>query len=453
LRAPGDILLLSTYELGHAPYHLAFPLGFLRRAGFAPRAIDLAVEKLDEEAVRRARLVAIAVPMHTALRLGERLLRRVRGLNPSAHVCCYGLYAPLNAAHLATLGADSAIGGEYEPELVALAERLERGAAGAVRPVVVEHVEIAPPEREGLPPNERYARLVVLGEERVAGYTEASRGCKHLCRHCPIPPVYGGRFFVVPKEIVLDDVRRQVAAGARHITFGDPDFLNGPGHALAIVRALPDGITFDFTAKIEHLLKHRELLPELAARGCLFVVSAVESLAPRVLEILDKGHTAADVDEALALTRAAGITLRPSLVPFTPWATMEDYLALLDWVVARDLMDQIDPVHLAIRLLIPQGSLLLARDELRPMLGPFRPAQLTWSWTHPDPRMDALQLAVMAAASAGADAGDDPRATVERIRALAHAAASGAALPPAHHKHDHAEKRQRPPKLTETWFC
>jgi hypothetical protein len=204
---------------------------------------------------------------------------------------------------------------------------------------------------------------------------------------------------------------------------------------------------------VEHLLKHRALLPELAARGCLFIVSAVESLSPRVLEILDKGHTAADVDEALALARAAGITLRPSLVPFTPWTTMEDYLALLDWVVARDLVDQIDPVHLAIRLLIPQGSLLLAREELRPMLGPFRPAQLTWSWTHPDPRMDALQLAVMSAASEGSDTGEDPRAIFDRIRALALAAASGEPMPPAQHKHHHAEKRQRPPKLTETWFC
>jgi len=41
-----------------------------------------------------------------------------------------------------------------------------------------------------------------------------------------------------------------VAAGATHITFGDPDFLNGPGHALKVVRAAHaefPRLTFDFT--------------------------------------------------------------------------------------------------------------------------------------------------------------------------------------------------------------
>ena len=47
---------------------------------------------------------------------------------------------------------------------------------------------------------------------------------------------------MVQREIVLADIRQQVAAGAQHITFGDPDFFNGPGHAIAIVEALARGI-------------------------------------------------------------------------------------------------------------------------------------------------------------------------------------------------------------------
>ena len=123
------------------------------------------------------------------------------------------------------------------------------------------------------------------------GYLEASRGCNHLCRHCPIPPVYGGRFFVVPQDVVLADARRRVDAGAAHLTLGDPDFLNGPRHAVAVARALhaafPD-VSFDFTAKVEHLLKHRALLPELRALGCAFVVSAAESLSDTVLAHLER---------------------------------------------------------------------------------------------------------------------------------------------------------------------
>src|SRR5437870_10965765 len=95
LRADGAVLLLSCYELGHQPLGLASPLAFLQRAGFAPAALDLAVEPLDSDAVRRARLVALSVPMHTALRLGGEAARRIRALQPSAHVAFYGHYAAL----------------------------------------------------------------------------------------------------------------------------------------------------------------------------------------------------------------------------------------------------------------------------------------------------------------------------------------------------------------------
>src|SRR5262249_35666037 len=118
------------------------------------------------------------------------------------------------------------------------------------------------PVRTALPPLAQYAKLEQGGQSRVAGYVEASRGCLPLFTHCPSPPVYGGRFFIVPQEVVLEDIRRQVAAGAAHITFGDPDFLNGPGHSLKVVRALHaefPTVTFDFTAKVQHILEKRDL--------------------------------------------------------------------------------------------------------------------------------------------------------------------------------------------------
>ena len=165
-----------------------------------------------------------------------------------------------------------------------------------------------------------------------SGYTEASRGCKHRCRHCPIVPVYDGRFRIVPIPIVLEDVRRQVAAGARHITFGDPDFLNGPRHARELVTALArefPGLTYDVTIKIEHLLAHAELLPVLRDTGCLFVTSAVESIDDRVLAQLEKGHTRRDFEQVVERCRAAGLTLVPTFVAFTPWTTLAGYCELL----------------------------------------------------------------------------------------------------------------------------
>ena len=463
MRAPGDIVLVSCYEPGHQPSALASLAAFLVDAGYTPLTIDLAVEELAErglDRLARARLVAISAPMHTALSMGLRLARRLRALNPGAHVCFFGLYAALNETLLrrapaaASPLADSVLGAECEEELVALAAALEAGGAGAVvlgRAPRLHRLPFLVPDRSDLPALDRYARLLVGDERRVAGHVEATRGCKYLCRHCPIPPVYHGRFFAVPVEVVLEDARRQIADGARHITFGDPDFLNSAKHALAIVRALHTAhpeVTFSFTAKVEHIVAHREIFPELAAMGCLFVVSAVESLSNEILALLDKGHTRADVVLALAIMRGAGISLRPTFVAFTPFTTIQDYLELCRFIRERDLEQEVDPIQLAIRLLIPPGSLLLQRTELAPFLIGVDEEGLTHRWRHPDPRMDELEAAVAALVEEAAHAGQSPSATFARIHELA-ARVAGEPAPPFRLK----RRGPAPPHLSEPWFC
>ena len=454
MRGAGEILLIACYEMGHQPLAVAWPAAFLERAGYAPAVLDLSVEPLDPEKIRRARLVAISVPMHTALRLGVRVAARVRNLNPDVRLVFYGLYAALNAEYLVReAGATAVVAGELEAELVQLARRLESPAdVSSARTTVLEKLPFATPSRAALPSLKKYAHLDRGGSLELVAYVEASRGCKHTCRHCPIPPVYAGRFFVVPLDVVLADVRQQIAAGATHVSFGDPDFLNGPGHALAVARALHaefPAVTFDFTAKIEHLLRQRQHLPELAALGCLFIVSAAESLDDRVLAILDKGHTGADVVAALEATRGAGIALRPTWVAFTPWTTLDGYRAWLDFLAEADLLDAVDPVQYGLRLLVPPGSLLLGHEAMRPHLGPLVAESFYYEWTHPDGRMDALQRAVSQAVAVAADRREDAAATFETVRALA-AGAAGVARSPSS---TISASRQRVPRLTEPWFC
>lgn len=224
------VVLLSTYELGRQPFGLASPAAWLRAAGHKVAVYDLACTRLPGPSIEEADLIAAYLPMHTATRIFLRVLDRLKDANPWAHLCAYGLYAPLNAPMLRRAGVDSILGGEFESGLVELAS----GRCG--RPAIsLERQQFQVPDRAGLPPLGAYARLVTDDGPRLVGYTEASRGCKHLCRHCPVVPVYGGAFRVVQSEVVLEDIRRQVAAGAQHITFGDPDFFNGPGHAMRIV--------------------------------------------------------------------------------------------------------------------------------------------------------------------------------------------------------------------------
>jgi radical SAM superfamily enzyme YgiQ (UPF0313 family) len=454
VRDHGAILLVACYELGHQPLAVAWPAAFLEARGYAPAVMDVSVEPFDAERVRRARVVAISVPMHTALRLGTTVARRVREINPSCHLCFFGLYATLNAPYLLSHGADSVLGGEIEPALVELVQQLEGGATPRLpRGPRLEKLSFVVPSRAKLPGLKQYAHVERAGRRELAGYVEASRGCKHLCRHCPIPPVYGGRFFVIPEEVVLADIRQLVEAGAQHVTFGDPDFLNGPRHAMAVARALhreaPD-LTFDFTAKVEHLLRQRSLLPELAQLGAIFVVSAVESLSDTVLAQLVKGHTRADVSAALEAVRSAGIAFRPTWVPFTPWTTLEDYREILGFVDAERLVDHVDPVQYSIKLLVPPGSLLLDSPAMQPHLGPLVDDGFYYRWTHPDARMDRLQDDVGKLVAAAADRREDAAITFARVCALADAAAG---LPPRPAPTPPAADRARPPRLTEPWFC
>src|SRR6266700_1213008 len=463
MRSSGDILLISCYELGHQPFHLASLQTMLRQAGYFPVLVDTAVETMTDETVKKARFVGVSVPMHTALRLGQQLARRVRSLNPSAHICFYGLYASLNADYLLQDCADSTIGGEYEIPLLNLIANLESDKATSIPGVSIreqisnpwiQHTAFVVPERNQLPPPDRYARLEFNGEQVLAGYTETTRGCKHTCLHCPITPIYHGRFFAVPVEIVLADIRTQVKQGVGHITFGDPDFFNGPGHAMRITRALHQefpGITFDATIKIEHLLKHRHLLPELKSLGCAFIVSAVESLNDNVLRHLDKGHTSADVAEAIELMAQMGIPLRPSLMPFSPWETLESYFTLLNFFEERRLIEQIDPVHFSIRLLVPPGSTLLDTVDSPQWLGELDSAAFTYRWRHPDSRMDALYEKVAALVERAERAKASPIETFFHIKAMA-LAISGKDVDVVEAVQEYGSPRVLP-HLTESWFC
>ncbi len=455
-------VLVSTYDLGHQPFGLASPAAWLRRAGLDVRCLDLSKDRLPDDAFEQADLIAFHLPMHTATRMAASVIRAARSRSARARICAYGLYAPLNAEWLRSLGVDDVLGGEFEQELCAIAERAVLGSGRASRPAdgdgrtgvpatprAMPRLQFIRPDRHGLPPLTRYATLRLGdGSTRVAGYTEASRGCKHLCRHCPVVPVYGGAFRVVQPEVVLDDIAQQVDAGAQHVTFGDPDFFNGPTHALRIVEQVHQrfpALTYDVTIKVEHLLRHAAHLPILRETGCLFVTSAVESIDDRVLALLAKGHTRADFERAVAACRAADLTLVPTFVAFHPWMTLADYCDLLDALVTLDLVDHVAPIQLAIRLLVPSGSKLLDLPDVRGLVGEFDARTLTHRWVHPDPAVDALHAEV--SSLVGRRLTSHRRELFAAISGLAHARA-GRAAPVL------GAGAQRPvPQMDEPWYC
>ena len=416
------VLLISTYDLGRQPTGLAAAAAALRGAGHEVACVDASRDRVEDEQIRDVDRVSVYLPMHTATRLALPLIERVRRVNPAARLTAFGLYAQLNAGLL-----------------------LERGVHA-----IEEEATPASFDRAGLPALGRYATLQMPdGSRKVVGSTDATRGCKHLCRHCPIVPVYRGRFFAIPVDVVLKDVDAQVAAGAQHISFGDPDFFNGPTHARRIVERLAadhPAVTYDVTIKVEHLLQHRNLLPILRDTGCLFVTSAVESVDDTVLEKLAKGHTRADFVRVVEICRDIGLTLSPTFVAFTPWTTLESYLDLLQTLEALDLVEHVAPVQLAIRLLVTAGSPLLELEDVTHVSQPFDAASLTWPWRHADPRVDRLQEDVMRLV--GVTTANPRQATFDAVMNLARRAAGKSARPTRA-----ARDRATIPYLNEPWYC
>jgi radical SAM superfamily enzyme YgiQ (UPF0313 family) len=445
------VLLVSTYEMGHQPLHVALPAARLLSDGHQVRCLDLAVETVDSHLLSWAEAMAVSVPMHTAMRLGVRLAAEVKDRHPQLPVCLYGLYAAMGADRTVGAVADLVIAGEYLEELAAWVDEVACGRLAAGVRIDLSRQETPVPARTLLPGLDRYAHLQMGSEHRLVGYLEASRGCRHRCRHCPLPVIYDGRFRIVDTESLLADVAQLVAMGARHLTFGDPDFLNGPAHAGRVIEAVHDAfphLTFDITAKVEHLLAHRDLVAQYSVKGLLFVVSAFETTSDLILRLLDKGHTAREMSEVIHDLRQLGVEIRPSWLPFTPWTTLTDLFEIFQFIDEHELWASVDPVQLSIRLLIPEGSLLLALPELSPYLDGYDHQALTHRWTAADPRLDLLQQRLAGMAEAAGVANDDPLQTVEHMWAVA-AEMGGWSSPPQ----IAAGATTGRPRLTEPWFC
>ncbi len=448
------VSLISPYEIGRQPFALAQPAAWLSRESFSPVCQDLSIAPLDFDLIDGSGVIAIHLAMHTAARLAATIIPAIRERCPDAQICVFGLYAPVNETYFRSLGVGQVFGGESESDLLEFCRSVRDG----VSPQIVNgpkgrvsKIQFVVPDREGLPGLDEYSRLIMQdGSVKTVGFVEASRGCKHLCKHCPVVPVYEGKFRVVNRSVVMEDIRGQLACGAEHISFGDPDFLNGPTHARKIIgemhAAYPD-LTWDATIKIEHLLKHSGLIREFADRRCLFLTSAVESTEDLVLHKLDKGHTCDDFERALAMMRRVGIFMAPTFVPFTPWTTLHGYCGLLRKIAELNLVQSVAPVQLSIRVLLPQGSHLLQSTDRSLWLKEFNPELLGYDWSHPDAAVDQLHDRIQRWVM---DSEQRDRSRIEAFEGIWEIAHQAAGLKSGDIPLQSAESV---PQMTESWYC
>ena len=168
-----------------------------------------------------------------------------------------------------------------------------------------------------------------------------------------------------------------------------------------------------------------------------------------MLDVLDKGHTRSDIMQALDIMKKAKISWRPSLLPFTPWSTLDDYVELLDFVRTHDLIQNIDSVQFSLRLLIPPGSALLGHHANADWIGDLDSANFTYRWIHPDWQMEQLWSQINRVVRQSQNEDIDPSKTFSVIEELAYTMAGKT---PSFTRIV-SQKRPIPAGLTESWFC
>jgi len=148
----------------------------------------------------------------------------------------------------------------------------------------------------------------------------------------------------------------------------------------------------------------------------------------------------------VALFKESGLVLHPTFVAFNPWTTLGGYLDLMQTIGQLDLVENVAPIQWGVRLLIPAGSRLLDRAEVRSVVGEFDEAALAYRWAHPDRRVDQLCEAILAIVKDGQDHEQSRSEIFDRVwQAACEVAGEQRVLP--------AYSRQPVPRLSENWFC
>jgi radical SAM superfamily enzyme YgiQ (UPF0313 family) len=427
------VTLVSTFEGGFQPMSVAAAASHLLEADFQVSVLDTYIDGIRDAPLADADLVAIAMPLFDSLRPGTDIARKTRSVNPAAHITFFGQYATINASRLVGLHGDSAITGEWERPLVSLASQLSETSADARSPIAVPglvqsgradgvepyfprkhspapavatrkngangshgvggtHFRV--PARHLLPELTKYPQSHVTklcGAPQIVGGTEISRGCHHKCTYCSVFAAYDGRAFIVPEEVVLEDVANLVRLGMTHLTFQDAEFINAKHHGLRIMRklhALYPELTYDITTRIDHILENVDAIKEMGELGLKFITSALEFPTDRVLNAVLKEFGTDEIEAAIAVCRDSKVTLNPTFVLFNPWTSLEDLIGFDQFVTRNRLEDQIDPIQYETRLHLYKGSPLLSEPFIQ-SLGLVE-NEFHYEWSHPDPRVDEL---------------------------------------------------------------
>ncbi|GHD81869.1 RCCLKC-tail radical SAM protein [Vogesella fluminis] len=408
-------IVLTTFEGGYQPVTALTGASALKRAGVDVQLVDVYVSGVEValDAVRSASYVAISIPLFDSLTTGIQLAQRVREANEDAKIIFFGQYASINVERLTGKYCDFTVSGEWEQPLVSIVTnrpqqtavtavfdiaRLHDQGSEPIRPVITRD-HLLPIDRAMGPPLSKYPQPQLerlLGRSLVVGGLETTRGCHHKCTYCSVYAAYDGKVVVVPEDLVIQDVDVLIQQGMTHLTFTDADFFNTKRHGTALMKAIHErhpALTFDFTARVDHILENKQAILDMATYGLSMITSALEFPSQTVLDQVYKEMTVDMIQEAVEFLREVGVQLNPTFIMFNPWSTLEDLAKFHDFIQTAGLTDNVDPVQYETRLHLYKGSPLLENESIQAL--ELEEGEFHVNWKHPDARVDELYASMV----------------------------------------------------------
>lgn len=155
----------------------------------------------------------------------------------------------------------------------------------------------------------------------------SSRGCPHECIFCPnrlISPIFRAR----SAGNVVEEMAHWYARGYRQFNFDDDNFNLVRERVMEICDGIESAGLTDVVLRCSNGIRadrcDRELLARMQEVGFRYIAFGADAGNDQMLEIVKKGETIQDIEQAVAAATELGYDVKLLFVVGTPYETWED---------------------------------------------------------------------------------------------------------------------------------
>jgi len=354
---PSSFLLRSFNEISlpDIPLNLAYIAAILEADGHFVRIIDMNVIKTKEGLMQRldeANFEIIGFTSTTPIITScFRTIKILKRRFPRSKIILGGWHA--SAIPVETMQScseiDFIVKGEGEHTVRELVHAIEYGAGfekiqgivyrnSASKPVenedrpLINNLDTLPYPARHLLPLEDYKKM---GFYTVGGYfkkdlylcsIQTSRGCTGKCIFCADSVIHRGTCRFRSVDGVIDEIKHMIKKyGIRIFFIIDANFLGSPVRVKHLCERIIEEklkIIWGCTGRVDSVSE--DMLRLMKTAGCIRISYGIESGSPRVLKLMNKKITIAQIRRAVKITKEAGIHVYIYFVYGMPGETLED---------------------------------------------------------------------------------------------------------------------------------